>query len=327
MSHNEIIHIALASDANYAEFVATAIVSIYATSEKEITIHLLSNGIDDSNIDKIRMHVPEDRGRLVVYDIRNLDSMIGIKVSDCIAIAAYSRLFIPKLLSEDIEKVLYIDSDIIFNRDVAELWQENLADYWTGGVIDAWFGTKTKTEIGLSKDAPYINSGVLMMNLKAWRENDVLEKSLAFLEKHNGIVYHSDQGLINAVCAGHVKILPPKFNLTSNYLAFPYKFLCKRIVPFYSKDAFDKGITQPVCIHFTPGLFGRPWVDGCKHPMLDKYESAHQKTLWKDAPLRAGSDSVMYRLVKWTYAHLPLWCYSLLTTMIDALLMVKMKLK
>lgn len=321
------IHIVLASDENYAEFVATTIVSVFENSDNYITIHLLSNGICNNTIEKIKKHIPQKQGLLCVYDISDLKERLGIKVPNTIALATYSRLFVTSLLPEDIDKVIYLDSDVIIAQSIDLLWNEDISNYWLGGVVDAWFGKNTKTKIGLKEDDFYINAGVLLINLAEWRNNNLQQKFLDFLYKHNGVVYHSDQGIINAVCHEHIRLLPPRYNLTSNYLAFPYKYLVNRVSVFYTSTELMDSIKNVVCVHFTPGLFGRPWVEGCKHPMLDKYESAHLATLWKDAPLRAGSDSAMYRLVKWTYAHLPLWCYSLLTTMIDALLMVKMKLK
>ena len=119
------LHIALASDQNYAEFVAVVLVSLFDTNKWQefTTIHLLSNGIDEATIGKLRQHIPDGRGELLVYNINTLKEDLGIDVPPTIAITTYARLFLPQLLSPDVDRVLYLDCDVVVSGSVEDFYK------------------------------------------------------------------------------------------------------------------------------------------------------------------------------------------------------------
>ena len=309
---NNYLHVALASDQNYAEFVAVVIVSLFDTNNWQdfTTIHLLSNGIDDATLEKLRQHVPEG-GELKVYDVKNLKEELGIEVPPTIAITAYARLFLPTLLSEDVERVLYLDCDVVVRGSVKDFYYMQMDGAWIAGVRDTIYNDFTKTEVGLSATDEYLNSGVLMINLAAWQEQNVTQRCLDFLIEHDGKVLHHDQGILNGVCKDHKVVVSPRFNATTSYFSHPYSLLKKTNHPFYSQEEVDSAITAPSIIHFTEGFLNRPWVENSLHPLRDVYMHYHELTQWAGVPLRTDQRSLATRILAWSFLHLPYRLYRL----------------
>lgn len=312
------LHIVLSSDENYAEFVAVVIVSLFETNKNHnICVHLLSNNIQESTIAVLRKHVPQDRGELLVYDISNTREKLNANLPTTISIASYSRLLVQNLLPQEIDRILYVDTDVVFNGDISSLWEIDLQGCYVAGVSDIWPGTKMKRMVGLSEFELYINAGVLLINLRAWREDDLESKIIEFLNNHNGVIYHHDQGIINGVCKGRKLKLHPQYNTTSNFFSHPYKYAAKNVVPFYSEEEFEQAKYNPRIIHFTPGLFDRPWTSSSKHPLLHIYETFHNKTEWKNAPKRKAYSSFPLRVMRMIYTIFPFEVYSFISKQLE----------
>lgn len=318
---NKHLHIALASDQNYAEFVAVVLVSLFDTNRWQdfTTIHLLSNGIDDETIQRLRQHVPADRGELKTYDVTTLKDNLGIEVPPTIAITAYARLFLPHMLSDDIDRVLYVDCDVVVNGSVQEFFNTSFDGEWVAGVRDTINSDYTKTAVGLAPTDEYFNSGVLVLNLAAWRENDVTRRCLDFLLEHDGNVVHHDQGIINGVCGKQKVVAHPRFNVATSYFSHPYWLLEKQNTPFYSQQEVQEATQAPAIIHFTEGFYNRPWVDNSLHPLRDVFKHYHSMTLWADSPPRPDKRTLATRTLAWSFLHLPYWCYNAIQKMIVGL--------
>lgn len=306
------LHVILATDNNYAEFVAVVIVSLLQTNPQfeSIHVHLLANGVSDATVQKIQRHLPQERGQLHVYDISDLEQRLGIQVPNTIAISAYARLFMASLLPADLDRVLYLDCDIVVSDNIIEFWKTNLDGFLVAGVLDTLYSVTAKTDVGLSTDAPYVNSGVLLINLKSWREENMQQCFLDFLLSHNGHVTHHDQGIINATCHGRMQVIHPRYNLASNYLSHPYKLLTSMNNPFYSEGEVEEAKKHPAIIHFTEGFYNRPWVKNSKHPLAERFNYFHKQTEWDGTHLRPDKRSLAMRILSWEFLNLPLWMYN-----------------
>ncbi len=315
---NNHLHVALASDQNYAEFVAVVMVSLFDTNHWQnfTTVHLLSNGIDGQTLEKLQQHVPDGRGELKVYDIRTLKEDLGIDVPPTIAITSYARLFLPDLVSKDVERVLYVDCDVVVSNSVKDFYCVQFDGHWVAGVRDTLYGESTKTAVGMAPSDEYLNAGVLLMNLKAWRENRVTQQCLDFLLERGGKVVHHDQGIINGVCNHHKLVVHPKFNVTTSYFSHSYSLLTRHNAPFYSQQEVNEAKNAPAIIHFTEGFYNRPWIDNSLHPLREVFIHYHQLTQWADVPSRPDRRSHATRALSWSFLHLPYWGYSCVSKLI-----------
>ncbi len=307
------MHIVLASDNNYAPFVAVTLVSILRTNPAlpMLHVHLLANGIADDTLRRIADIPDAGRMQMHVYDISDLRTRLKVAVPDTIAMSSYARLFIADILPADIDTVLYLDCDVVAADDLTALWQTDMKGAWVAGVLDALYGDDPKTAVGMDATAPYFNAGILLINLAAWREQGMTHRFIDFLLAHGGTVFHHDQGIINGVCKGHTLTLHPRYNMTSSHFSHPGKFVRRLITPYYTDRELEEGRAHPALVHFTEGFYNRPWKHHCNHPMKRLFADNLSQTPWHDMPLQPDTRARVVRLLSCEFVYLPLWVYNL----------------
>jgi len=133
--------------------------------------------------------------------------------------AMYGRFLIPALCGS-YERVIYADADIIFQRDIAKLMAVDLGNDYIAAVPDIGMilGRRFKDKakhyareiLELADDVSYINSGLMIFNIKAWRQNKLAEKCVDFIGGHE--LAMPDQDAINTVCAGRIVYLGQEWN-------------------------------------------------------------------------------------------------------------------
>jgi lipopolysaccharide biosynthesis glycosyltransferase len=99
----------------------------------------------------------------------------------------------------DIDKILYFDSDVFFNCDVAEFFNEDITDYDVIGHKDNTIYRRNKKHIKYLKqkfnfNGEYICSGVLLMNLVSLRNKNILDLLLSYRQFN---LDYPDQDMIN----------------------------------------------------------------------------------------------------------------------------------
>lgn len=198
-----------------------------------------------------------------------------------------ARLLLDYFLPEDLEKVLYLDGDTINIAPLKELWETDLRKYILGACIEATVDSR-QLEILNMEGRPYVNAGVLLINLKAWREKKAGEKIIRYYEKHNGMLFANDQDAINGALQGEILFLPPKYNFYNIYWYYPYKFLKKFMgkAYYYNEAVYKESQKNPAIIHYLGEE--RPWRAGNKHKFKEDYKKYLSKTPWKDEADEGG---------------------------------------
>ncbi len=165
--------------------------------------------------------------------------------------AVYYRLLTYKILKG--EKCIYLDADVIVNTDLYELYQLELGDSYYGAVPDILMGMHPNQAIKHSEKCKinnyrgYINTGVLLMNLKKLREDNTMSRFSNHIQNYEND--YPDQDIINRVCQGKIVNIDWTYNHISYYDDDDYE---KMIGP--SKR---KGRGQ--IIHYAMNL--KPWND------------------------------------------------------------------
>lgn len=118
------------------------------------------------------------------------------------------RIYFTKILKED--KILYIDADAIVIDDISYLWDLDLKDNVLAGVKENGDWDKHLWTKGLNDK--YINSGVLLMDLKKIREEH-LDDSMLYLVNNNKYEF-PDQDVINLVCRNRIEYVSNEYNST-----------------------------------------------------------------------------------------------------------------
>src|SRR5690606_6741170 len=133
----------------------------------------------------------------------------------------YARLFIPHFVPQEVEKVVYLDVDMIVLKDVFDLWNIDISGYTIAAVHDtfdtAYYGIKNYEELGIPKDSKYFNSGLLMIDTVKWRRDRITEKLMRCLIKYKEYAKYPDQYGLNVIFAN------AWYELDSRWNTFIYK--------------------------------------------------------------------------------------------------------
>jgi lipopolysaccharide biosynthesis glycosyltransferase len=118
------------------------------------------------------------------------------------------------------ERLLYLDADILFNRDITLLYEQEIEGYEYAAARDHYGKYLLNPN--------YINAGVLLFNMREIRKTGLLGKARALLREKK--LTFADQSAIYR-CTTRKKMLPQRFN--------DQKFLHKHtVVRHFSKRLF-----------------------------------------------------------------------------------------
>lgn len=282
---DNIINLIYCLDDNFAKVCATSIVSVIQNKGSErISFYIIDNGIDGENKKHIASLIDKCDGCNVTFlpfpDLSKHFENLHFDENH-LSISTFGRLFISELLESSVEKAIYIDCDTIVKTSLKNLYEYDLSGKTLGGVDDCKSGIYRKV-LGTNKNAPYINAGVLLIDLKLWNENKCEERLVQYINKHNGKIHFEDQGAINAVLYNEIKLLPLKFNVMTHLYDLSYDELMyfrNPVIP-YNKEEVESAKNEANIIHFTSSFLtcSRVWYKDSNHTMKDLYDTYYYKT-------------------------------------------------
>ena len=259
----------------------------------DFEVYIMCERLDDNNIADFKRLAKLYHVQIKILTVnKELFKKCPVRPGDHISIAAYFRLIAPEMLPKHINKVLYIDCDIIVNASIEEFYAFNIDKNAFGAVIDeAFFNNEKYERLCYDKRYSHINSGVLLLNLDYWRENKIADKCLEYISKYPERVKFHDQDTLNAVLHKEMKLLPIKYNLQTGFLFTDY-------TRYYENDMPEilEATKSPVIIHFT-GV-SKPWFIGSRHPYRKRFMHYKNISLWKAYPLKKNRYSLYERIIK-----------------------------
>ncbi|MBQ8868267.1 MAG: glycosyltransferase family 8 protein [Oscillospiraceae bacterium] len=241
-------------DNSYAPFLAAALYSAQKNCNKNRKYRavVLYQDLSEENIKRLSALASENFSIDFVEMKSGLDSITDRMSNrlrcDYFTLTIYFRLFIPAMVPE-YDKGIYIDSDVIVCGDLAELFDTDLKDNLMGACTDLSVAdvpelvNYMENAVGVKKEE-YINSGVLLMNLKKMREQNLESHFLNLLNTYHFDCIAPDQDYLNAICNGKILYLGQEWDTMPNQSAEPLK--------------------DPKLIHYN--LFSKPWCyDGVQY--------------------------------------------------------------
>ncbi|MFD1957446.1 glycosyltransferase family 8 protein [Paenibacillus thailandensis] len=226
-------------------------------SASQMIIYIIESDLSPDNKNRLEK-VVVNAGASVKFLTIPQSMYSGLKTRPHLPQETYYRLAIPKLLDKKISKALYLDGDIIVKNDITRLWKIKLGDYYVAAVRRPKIPDQVIKRLGITKKSDYFNAGVLLMNLKKWREHKISEKILEFGKKKFLIKFPS-QDPMNAVLKGKWLKLNRKWNYTSTYA---------RMNPNI----------DPYIIHYS-GPDKKPW-DNDRHVFRHEYLKYEKELEW-----------------------------------------------
>lgn len=272
---SDLVHIALGTDDTYAPYAGAVIVSVIAHADPScrLVFHILTFGLSDDSKTKF--------GALCAGTFHQIEIHTA-SMADCAEFPSttftqntYLRLFTPKLLV-GLEKALYLDADLVVLSSLQALWDTDVAGVALAAAPDAqhfFRGTAVEhwESINLPPTSIYFNAGVLLMNLKYWREHRLFDRVAGWLRRNSDKALFPDQSALNAVLAGEIKLLPLRWNMQVPLIsAVMYGWL--------ADVQLDQAVRTPGIVHFTTSR--KPWCRELRIPYAAVFRRHCISTPW-----------------------------------------------
>ncbi len=264
------INIAFAVDDNYVQHCSAAITSILLNSDNSslFRFYILSGKLSEKSKKEIISLKKIRDFSIFFYEMNKYDFSHFSLNRKYISETTYYRLLLLDILPEEIDKIIYLDCDIIAETDIKNLWNIDISEYLAGVVEDE--GSLTQlTRMSLPIENNYFNAGVLVLNIKQLRKFDLKNKCFNYYEKYKDIITLQDQDILNGVLNGKCKFLQLSWNANGRL------YTDNKLEHAYSKEEELFAASNPYIIHFTD--IQKPWKYKCTHPLSFEY--------WKYAKL------------------------------------------
>lgn len=285
----------------FAPITGISILSLLETNQDadEIVFYMIDNGISTENRMKLQSMV-EAHGREIVFVPQpDLSNKLNIRLDvGRWHISTFFRLFLCSILPEHIHRCIFLDSDTLVRRSLKELWEMELEGHIAAAVDDCR-SDDYKKELGAPSSGTYTNNGVLLIDLKQWRERNVEKAFVDYIVSCNGNITYVDQGVFNGVLGGSglVREIHPKYNALTIFFCFSYDELMRLRKPQRAMSwlMFDEAVKDPCILHFQSCFMsrGRPWNPGNDHPFLQEYLRCKERSPWKDMPLYPDNQKLL----------------------------------
>ncbi len=279
------LNIACAADDGYAMNMAVMLRSVLEniSANQPVSIFVIDGGIKESNKEKILASLGK---RSVDFNwiTESVELPNNLPLAKNIlphaSKALYYRLLLADVLPSNYEKVIYLDSDLIVIRDLEKLWQTDIEENYVLAVQDSniplvssQHGIKKYRDLNILPENKYFNSGVLVINLRKWRAENISAKLFQYLEAFKEFVQHHDQEAMNALFAGKWGELEPQWNQTPDF----FNYSSWEESPYQEIDYYN-AINSPCSVHFAGT--SKPWNSFEKHPSRELFFHYLDMTAW-----------------------------------------------
>lgn len=292
------IHVALGCDDFFAPHAGVVIQSVIDSAgyDDRFVFHVVAFHLSQVSRDRLSTIVANGKHIINFHNLSSfqLDSLPAGHLTH----NAYLRVFLPEVL-DDLARVIYLDCDVLVLGSLRPLWEFDLR---AGAIaaacediysIYARMGDRENCDffesLGIPASRGYFNSGVLLMDLAAWRERSITAKACQWGAANYDLIRYADQDVLNVILGDRVHFIPLKWNLSIHMVdrvLMGSRFTAEEL------DAYR----SPVIIHFVGKNKGDSMVTPL--PFQRNYLDCLARTPWcHDFIPRQGIDQKFKRFV------------------------------
>lgn len=250
------LDIIINTDDNYIQHCMAMLCSLYENNKSHtITLHVLKHKLSDICISQIKNLTSKYHNSCIFYTVdENKLEGVQFRNKRPLSKAAYYRLLLSTVLPPNINKALYLDCDIIVLKDLSEVFELELDNYALAATLDNFpYTNQHRLQLHMEADERTFCSGIMLVNLKYWRDNNCEQKLLEYAKRYRKEVHLHDQDVLNYLFKKKCFLLPPKWNRVA------YSHLCTKNAQ-YRKFDYIEYRKFPMLIHYADP-FLKPWLN------------------------------------------------------------------
>jgi lipopolysaccharide biosynthesis glycosyltransferase len=189
--------------------------------------------------------------------------------------ATWYRAFVAELLPE-LERILFLDADLIAADSLAPLWETDIAGHYLAAVTNVFQENHIvrAAELGLAAPQDYFNAGVMLLNLALIRSDRRTEAIREYGKWNAGRLTFRDQDALNVVLGPRRLPLHPRWNCMNALLAFPWSAYV------FGHEDVERARREVAIRHFEGPAENKPWHFLCRAEMRDLYFEHRRQTPW-----------------------------------------------
>ncbi len=280
MTRNPVI--SYVADDYFAMSLSASVSSVIANlaGDRQLSIFVVDVGIPRSEKGKIEQLA--DSTRISIEWLHPAEShrdLIKSLPGGYVGRNCYYKMLIPELLGPEHSRTIYLDSDVIVEADIGELWDINMGENYVlaardliNPFVSSPFGLANWRELGRRPDEFLFNSGVLVLNNAKWREEKIFSRLAGYLRDNRQSVRLCDQDAMNAIFRRDWGRLDPLWNV------LPYMKVA-RGYSLLDRESHEALIMNARILHFCGP--GKPWKWTCSHPRKERFFYYLDKTPWE----------------------------------------------
>lgn len=258
----------------YAKYLAVTMTSILHNASQQENIHffVMDGGISADNKRRLD-ELKKIKNFTISYLIVDRDSFAALPSSSQAHISPETNYrFKMANLVPSLDKAFFLDADLIVEKSLLALWQTDMTDYYMACVKDQAASQPDvwARRLPLPEHYTYVNTGVILANLKKWREDDVEQKLFDSAARYANLLSFPDQDTLNIALCGAVKYLSARYN------AMPVQY-------YHNSQDKKEAFSSPVIIH---------WA-GCDKPWLPK-PTPYADRFWQYARMTPFYEDILH---------------------------------
>jgi lipopolysaccharide biosynthesis glycosyltransferase len=255
MTQQEHIPVFFEGQDDLIDILATAICSVCYNTESLIDLYVLDCGICSFNkklLNELQKRFANLSIEFIPIDLTRFKDMKGWPPPKYQFLDCYARLLIPELKPE-LDKAIYLDSDIIALGDIAQLWYQNMDGYALAAVADNGYAdpflSNCIKNLNVDPKHIYANAGMLLLDCKKWRKDNITDKLLQIGREYKEHLMILNEDILSVYFSpNNYKLLDNRFNLTD----LPSK-ICASVAPQITDEYMETQWADPVIYHFCHG--------------------------------------------------------------------------
>lgn len=265
------INILVTLDENYIPYLNVMLSSLKFKNPNCIfSVYLLHNSISEDALSETKLILGAS-GKIIMIKAKDT-CLNGAPTTQRYPKEIYYRIFAAQYLPNNIDRILYLDPDIVVNGSIENLYNITLDDYYFAAASHTGPLLRKINEIRLDMDieSPYINSGVMMMNLNRLRNEQDYQEVFDFIEKRKKMLILPDRDIISSLYGNKIFALDTyKYNMTENL--------------YMARSRFDKDLSiewirnNSVIIHYCGR--NKPWKNNYIGQLDIFYREAYDRMI------------------------------------------------